>query len=64
MTPAQDVPKVDLGKMYADRPTGFVGQATARCEYLAGDVQILLEAIAKDGRLVQEWFSESRLERH
>lgn len=48
---------------YRDIPTGFEGDATARTEYLAGNVNLCLERLDNNGDPTEAWFSEQRLER-
>jgi len=52
---------IKLGHIAKDTVTGFEGVATARCTYLSGkDARILVENF-HDGKVVEEWFDESRL---
>jgi hypothetical protein len=55
--------KIELGKKYQDKFTGFVGVATARIEYVTGCTQFLLTPhVDKDGKKVDgEWFDEIRI---
>lgn len=53
--------KVELGKMYTDKVTGFTGVCTAHCEYLHGSAQTRLEAMIH-GKAEVQWFETARLE--
>ena len=50
-----------LGKKYRDKITGVEGIATARCEYLSGQIDVLLESERK-GEVQRNWIDEARLE--
>jgi hypothetical protein len=52
---------IAFGEKLSDKLTKTVGVATARIEYAGGRVQYLVERVTADGRLMQEWFDESRL---
>lgn len=52
--------EVTLGSKYKDEVTGLVGTATARCVYLDGQIDILLED-AHDAKIHRNWVSEKRL---
>lgn len=51
-----------LGNDYRDGPSGFVGQAIARAEYLYEVPQVLLVAETKQAASDSRWIPESRLE--
>lgn len=52
----------NLGKVATDKITGFTGKITARCEYIFGIDQYLVEA-PSDGREVKSvWFVKPRLD--
>jgi hypothetical protein len=56
--------KIQFGWLVKDSITGFTGIATARCEYMTGNTQIMVEAtaLAADGKKIDgEWFLEPRL---
>jgi len=54
---------LELGRVYKDKITGFVGIATGYVQYLTGCNQALLApGIGPDGALrSSEWFDEQRL---
>lgn len=53
--------KVELGTRMTDIVTGFVGIATARCEYLGVEnARYCLENM-ENGKPVEAWFDENRL---
>ncbi len=55
--------KVELGKFYCDRVTGFKGMAVSKTEYLEGCERFAIQPkVDKDGKLPQsEYFDEPRL---
>ena len=54
--------KVTIGQRYCDRITGFIGVATARCEYLSGMPRVQLESDQlSEGKPVECWFDEERV---
>jgi hypothetical protein len=56
--------KIELGKKYQDKFTGFVGTATAKIEYVTGCVQYRLDPdVDKDGKMMDgQWFDEIRID--
>jgi translation elongation factor EF-Ts len=52
--------EVTLGYQYKDSVTGLVGTATARCEYLDGKVEVMLERVV-EGKIEKDWVESSRL---
>jgi hypothetical protein len=52
---------IELGKSYRDDATGYEGVATARTEYLGGNVNVRLERLKKDGVPEEAWWPEPRL---
>lgn len=57
--------KVDLGSVYRDTISGFVGTATARTEYQFDTPSVRLEPFTgANGSRVESYFSEARLEPH
>ena len=54
--------KIDLGKKYRCKITGYEGVATGFCEYISGCNQVLLAHSARDGESKSHWFDVQRLE--
>lgn len=56
--------KIELGKKYCDKVTGFTGVATSRHEYLNGCVRVsLTPTTLKDGKTIEpESFDVQQLE--
>lgn len=56
--------KIELGKTYTDKISGFKGVATGHVTYITGCNQVLLgPKIGKDGKIPDsQWFDEQRLE--
>jgi hypothetical protein len=54
--------KIELGEVYHDKVTNFIGVATACCVYLEDCIQVCIEPIV-DGKnkTFSRWFSETRL---
>lgn len=59
----EEANKVALGSKVRDRISGFTGIATARAEYRdsAPRVFVIGETLS-EGRIVEEWIEEARLE--
>ena len=56
--------KVEMGREYKDKITGFSGICTGRAEYISGCSQSLITPKVKRGESTKaEWFDEQRLER-
>ncbi len=55
--------KIELGKIYTDRVTGFRGVATARCEYLYDSNKVLLTHRGLSGAsdVREYWFPAANL---
>ncbi len=54
--------RVELGKTYTDKITGYTGEATGRAVYKDDNTQVQLEGGPHDGKPVPaRWFSECRL---
>lgn len=54
---------IELGGTYRDRVTGFEGTCTARCEYLTGCEQILIEGDRTGGKDASSaWIDVDRAE--
>jgi hypothetical protein len=54
-----------IGRKVTDRITGFCGTAIARCEYMTGCNQILVQPECSEGswkKPESEWFDEQRLD--
>ncbi len=56
--------KVELGRWYQDKVTGFAGVAVSRTTYLTGCARIVLQpAVGDDGKWHDsQWFDEPMLE--
>lgn len=54
--------KIELGKKYRCKITGYEGVATGEVHYISGCNQVLLAAEAKDGQCNSEWFDVQRVE--
>jgi hypothetical protein len=56
-------PKIEFGKKYRDRITGFVGTCTGKAQYISGCDQILIVADDKgDGKFPgSTWIDDERL---
>jgi len=55
--------RLEIGKKYRDKITGFEGVCTGRVTYISGCNQALIAPPAKDGAFVDvQWFDEQRLE--
>lgn len=55
--------KVEMGREYKDKITGFIGVCTGRAEYISGCSQALLSPKIKKGEGTKaEWFDDQRLE--
>lgn len=54
----------EMGQKVKDKITGFTGVVTARCQYISGCNQSLVQPPVKDdGTFVDsKWFDEDRLE--
>lgn len=55
---------IELGQVYRDPITGFVGTATARAEYLYDTPNVRLTAETGQEDLSERWITESRLVPH
>ncbi len=57
--------EAELGKVYRDTVSGFVGTATGRAEYLHGPPQVMLEAdTGPTGDEKVRWVREARVVPH
>ena len=55
--------RIELGKTYKDKITGFQGVATGEAKYISGCDQVLLIPPAKEGAYVDgQWFDVQRCE--
>lgn len=54
--------ELQFGEKVRDVVTGYEGTLTARFEYANGCVRYQVEALDKDGQLVETVFDEQRLE--
>ena len=55
--------KIEMGREYKDKITGFRGICTGKAEYISGCSQVLITPKVKKGEGTKaEWFDEQRLE--
>lgn len=55
-------PKIELGKRYRDKVSGWEGTATGRYEFLNGCVRFEIAGADKDGKPAEFVFDEGQLE--
>ena len=53
---------IALGVKAKDKVTGFTGIVTGRVEHLHGMPRVCIETMDKDGKPLDGWFEETRVE--